>query len=103
MTFSSKSEWFIPIGLLTLSIIPVLAGAIRLVQLAGGMEVTPDSARFFAAPLPVVLHIFTATFFCIIGTQQFVPGLRRRKLKWHRLAGWVWSLSSLSPHCRAYG
>ena len=84
---SSKSEWLIPVGLLLLSIVPVLAGAIRLVQL-GGMQITPDNARFFAEPWPIVLHIFTATFFCIVGTLQFVPGLRRRKPKWHRIAGW---------------
>src|SRR5665647_920694 len=88
MTFSTKSDWLIPAGLLVLSIVPVLAGAIRLVQL-GGMQITSDNARFFAEPLPVVLHIFAATFFCIIGTLQFVPGLRRRKPKCHRITGWV--------------
>jgi hypothetical protein len=89
MTFSTKSEWSIPAGLILLSIVPVLAGTMRLVQLAGGVAITPDSARFFAAPLPVVLHIVTATFFCIFGTLQFVPSLRRRKPMWHRMTGWV--------------
>jgi hypothetical protein len=47
----------IPAGLIALSIVPVVAGAFRLVQLGGGAEITPENARFFAAPLPVVLHI----------------------------------------------
>ena len=44
-------------GLIALSIVPVLAGSMRLVQLASGAAVTVDNARFVAAPWPVVLHV----------------------------------------------
>jgi uncharacterized membrane protein len=33
-----------------------------------------------------VLH-FGATVFCVLGAFQFVPALRRRRPRWHRLAG----------------
>ncbi|MDL2339637.1 MAG: DUF2306 domain-containing protein [Pseudomonadota bacterium] len=87
MTTSARSEWLVPAGLIALSVIPVVAGSVRLFQLAGGAGITPDNARFFAAPLPVVLHIVSVTVFCVFGAFQFAPGFRRRQPSWHRAAG----------------
>ena len=87
MTFSAKSEWLTPAGLIALSVVPVVAGTFRLVQLGVGAEITPDNARFFAEPLPVVLHIISVTIYCVLGAFQFAPGFRRRKPNWHRAAG----------------
>lgn len=84
-----RREWLIPASLLLLSAIPVLAGALRLTSLAGGAEITPENARFFALPLPVVLHIVGATVYCVLGAFQFVPSVRRRHPRYHRLAGRV--------------
>ena len=67
--------------------IPLAAGAVRLVTLAAGAEVTPENARFFAAPLPVVLHIVAAAAYIVLGAFQFVPGFRRRRPGWHRRVG----------------
>ena len=89
MTSSTKSEWFIPAGLIALSFVPVLAGTFRLIQLGGGADITPDNARFFATPLPVVLHIISVTIYCVLGAFQFAPGFRRRRPDWHRVAGRV--------------
>ena len=74
-------------GLLVLSAIPLAAGAFRLTQLAGGAEITPANARFFASPPPVVLHIVSASVYAILGAFQFAPGFRRRWPGWHRAAG----------------
>src|SRR5687767_13238447 len=74
-------------ALIALSIIPLAAGAFRLVELAGGAEITPANARFFASPLPVVLHIVGAAVYAILGAFQFAPGFRRRRPGWHRAAG----------------
>ena len=84
-----RPEWLVPAGLIALSLIPVIAGAIRLSGLAIGVEITPDNARFFASPLPVVTHIVSVTIYCLLGAFQFHPGLRRRRPKWHRTAGRV--------------
>ncbi|WP_233225636.1 DUF2306 domain-containing protein [Amycolatopsis sp. CA-126428] len=84
---NKRPEWLLPAGLLLLSAVPVAAGAARVAELAGGARVTADNARFFATPVPVVLHIFGATIFCVLGAFQFVPALRRRRPRWHRVAG----------------
>ncbi|WP_314506049.1 DUF2306 domain-containing protein [uncultured Microbacterium sp.] len=86
---SSRREWLIPASLLVLTAIPVLAGALRLTSLASGADVTPDNARFFALPLPVILHIVGATVYCGLGAFQFVPSLRQRHPRYHGLAGRV--------------
>ena len=80
-------EWLVPSLLILLSAAPVAGGAVRLVQLAGGAEITPDNARFFAAPVPVVLHIISVTLYCVLGAFQFAAGFRRRKPNWHRASG----------------
>lgn len=58
--------WLAVTGLLLLSLVPVVAGAARLTELASGAAVTPGNARF-DAPVPVVLHIVGATVFSVIG------------------------------------
>ncbi|MFI7449333.1 DUF2306 domain-containing protein [Nonomuraea sp. NPDC049714] len=83
-----KTQWRVPAALIGLAFVPVLAGGIRLTELTGGAEITPDNARFFAAPVPVVLHIITVTVYSVLGAFQFVPRLRRKR-GWHRVAGRV--------------
>jgi hypothetical protein len=87
MTNAAKTDWLIPTALLALGFVPMLAGTLRLVQLGVGAEITPANARFFAAPLPFVLHMVSATLFSAFGAMQFAPGLRRRNPGWHRMAG----------------
>lgn len=82
-----RSDRRVIVALVMLSLVPVLAGALRLAELAGGAEVTPDNARFFASPLPVVLHILSASLYCLLGAFQFAPGFRRSRPRWHRRAG----------------
>jgi uncharacterized membrane protein len=84
---STKGDWLIPASLIALSMVPAIAGTVRLAQLAGGAEITPENARFFAAPLPVLLHIPAAIVYSILGAFQFSPGVRRRNRGWHRAAG----------------
>jgi uncharacterized membrane protein len=86
---STKSDWLIPGGLVALSLVPAAAGVVRLTQLASGATVTPDNARFFAMPLPVVVHITAVIVYSIVGAFQFSPRIRRRHHAWHRAAGKV--------------
>ena len=83
----SSRSWLIPAALIALSIVPAIAGTMRLAQLAGGGPITAENARFFAAPVPVVLHIATVIVYSILGAFQFSPSLRRRRRGWHRAAG----------------
>jgi uncharacterized membrane protein len=84
---STRADWLVPAALIVLSVVPFLGGAFRLSELAGSAEVTPGNARFFAMPLPVVLHILSALPYCILGAFQFAPAFRRRRPGWHRGAG----------------
>jgi uncharacterized membrane protein len=85
---TKTSDWLIPVALIMLSLVPAVAGTVRVTQLAGG-GITPDNARFFASPLPVLIHIPTAIIYSILGALQFSPGFRRRNRGWHRVAGRV--------------
>lgn len=78
-----RRNWLIPTALIALALVPVLAGAARLTDLATSAP-TPESARFHAAPLPVTFHILGATLYALIGAFQFSATPHRR---WHRIAG----------------
>ncbi|WP_426977581.1 DUF2306 domain-containing protein [Pseudarthrobacter sp. O4] len=60
----------------------------RLTELSGGAAITPQNARFFASPVPVVTHIVCVTVYSMLGAFQFVPSLRGRR-GWHRIAGGI--------------
>lgn len=87
--------WPVPAALVALSGIPLLAGTLRLVELAGGPEIVPADDRFEGFPAALVVHIVGATFYAVVGAFQFVPGIRRRHLAWHRGAGRVLAVAGL--------
>jgi uncharacterized membrane protein len=89
------SGWAVPLALVALSVIPVVAGAFRLVQLAGGPEVIPEDPRFAGFPFPLVVHILGATTYALFGSLQLAPRFRRRHWNWHRRAGRVVAVAGL--------
>ncbi len=95
MSALAKSEWLIPAGLIAFSFVPILAGSIRLIELGSGAQITPNNARFFTAPLPIVLHIISFSIYCILGAFQFAASFRSHKPNWHRAAGWIIILCGL--------
>ena len=84
---TGSAAWLVPTALIMLVVIPLAAGAFRLTQLAGGAAITPENARFFASPLPVVLHIVSVSLYSVLGAFQFVPSFRKRRRSWHRIVG----------------
>jgi len=90
-----RSTWLVPAALVALGTVPVVAGSLRLVELAGASASMPNDARYDASPLPVVMHIVSATVFAIAGAFQFSPGIRRRHPNWHRRAGRVLVVAGL--------
>lgn len=72
-------------AVLMLCAIPVLGAVVRVTELATGAEITPDNARFFVSPVPVLLHVVGSAVYLVLGAFQFVPRLRRGR--WHRTAG----------------
>jgi hypothetical protein len=86
---SPPRSWPVPLALMVLSLIPLLAGALRVVELLGGPVLIPADQRFTTSPLPVLLHIVGATTYALVGALEFVPRLWRRHLGWHRRSGRV--------------
>jgi uncharacterized membrane protein len=80
------SAWRVPGALVILSIFPVVAGSLRLLEVAGGPHLLPDNPRIDAVPAPVVLHIIAAAVYALLGAFQFSARLRRRS-DWHRGSG----------------
>jgi uncharacterized membrane protein len=83
------SSWRVPAALVLLSAIPVAAGSLRLLEVAGGPQLLPDNPRIDASPAPVVVHVVAAAVFALLGAFQFPASLRRRHRAWHRRAGRV--------------
>jgi uncharacterized membrane protein len=83
-----QSGWLIPAGLIMLSILPLVGGMVRMVDLAVG-EPVPGTARFFESPTPIVVHAISSLTYFILGAFQFSTSLRRNKPGWHRKAGYV--------------
>ena len=90
-----ERSWPVPLGLVALSVIPLTAGTLRLVQLAGGPAVIPADHRFTGFPLPLVVHIVGAATYALAGILQLLPRFRRRYRVWHRRAGRVVALAGL--------
>ncbi|WP_460335253.1 DUF2306 domain-containing protein [Actinoallomurus acanthiterrae] len=84
---SARTDRLVAAGLLLLTVVPVSAGMARLAELLGGAVVTPGNARFFASPVPVTVHIISVTLYSVLGAFQFLPGLRRRNPRRHRVVG----------------
>jgi len=92
---SSPADWLIPLGLLALAFIPVAGGAFRITTMVNHVPVTPENVRFFASPIPVLVHVVSVTLYAILGAFQFSPGFRRRRPDWHRAAGKVLVVAGL--------
>ena len=92
---SRERSWPVPLALVGLSAIPLTAGTLRLIQLAGGPAVIPADHRFAGFPLALMAHIVGATTYALVGILQFVPRFRRRHLAWHRRAGRVLAVAGL--------
>ena len=96
---STQRSWGVPAALVALSIIPLTAGTLRLIQLAGGPELIPADSRF-SSPLPLIIHIVSSAVFALVGAFQFARRFRRRHRPWHRRPGRV--LVVAGPRCDAH-
>jgi len=77
-----RSGWLAITGLLLLSALPVIGGALRLGEVSAG----PEAALPVASSVAIVAHIVAMSMFCLLGAFQFSPALRIRR-GWHRAAG----------------
>ncbi|MFK7876335.1 MAG: DUF2306 domain-containing protein [Paracoccaceae bacterium] len=71
------------------SFIPAFGGLIRVLELGGGPQIAPANPRALLDPTPIILHILSSFLFCIVGTVQFLPSIRRQRPVAHRVIGRV--------------
>ena len=92
-----------PFSLVTLVLVPAVAGSLRLVELAGGRRALPANPRLDASPGPVVVHIVSAVTCAVLGAFQFSTALRHRRPAGHRVTVASWCLSARGSPCRPCG
>lgn len=92
---SRPAQALVPVPFLLLSVVPLAAGALRLLQLVGGPALMPADDRFTGLPVALVAHILGAATYAVLGAFQLAPRLRRRHLTWHRRAGRVAAIAGL--------
>lgn len=84
-----SAGWPVPAALIALLIIPMVAGTLRVLEVAGGPQVLPDNPRISDSPAPLIIHVAAAGVFALLGAFQFAARMRRRHRTWHRRAGRV--------------
>jgi len=77
----------IVVVLLYISIMPLEGGIHRILDFLYRVEITPDNARFFSSPIPVIVHILCGIPYNVLGALQVVPGFRHRYPRLHRPIG----------------
>ena len=82
------ARW-VPFALVALSIIPVVTGTMRVVEVFGGPHLMPPNPRVDSSPAPMVVHILSVIPFAVLGAFQFSERLRRGRPGWHIGAGRV--------------
>ena len=83
----TRRGWFLVGVIFILSFIPTIAAGIRLFELGSRAEVTPDNARFFAMPFPIIIHLLGTVIYAIVGGLQFIRGIRIRNPRLHQKLG----------------
>ncbi len=81
---------------MALTAIPLIAGSLRLLEVAGGPQMLPTNPRIDASPAPLVLHVVSAAVFALMGAFQFPARLRRHHRAWHRRTGRVLVVAGLA-------
>jgi uncharacterized membrane protein len=81
--------WRVPLALVALSLVPIVAGSLRLTDVSTGSTFMPEDAHHPSIPVALVVHIVSAIVYSLVGAFQFSAGLRRRRPGWHRAAGRV--------------
>ena len=89
------SGWPGPTALIALLFIPMAAGTLRVLEVAGGPHLLPENPRITDSPAPLVVHVAAAGVFALFGVFQFPARVRRRHRNWHRRAGRVLVVAGL--------
>ncbi len=89
MSKLTRGEYIFLAFIFLFSFVPTFGSLFRLVELAGGPAVLPENPRATLGQIPIVLHIVSSFVFCLIGSIQFLPSVRRWRVDLHRRLGWI--------------
>lgn len=81
--------WPIPAALIILTLVPVVAGVLRVTEIASAPAITAENARFLVHPVAIYLHAGGVALYLLLGALQFYHPLRLHAPRWHRHAGRV--------------
>lgn len=99
MTTSSRkltaADFKIPVLLLALSLVPTIGGIARFMSMSSHAAVTSENARFVGSPAPIIIHVISATLYCLLGAFQFSQKFRVRWSGLHRRLGRVLAVCGL--------
>ncbi|MEE4190460.1 MAG: DUF2306 domain-containing protein [Halieaceae bacterium] len=84
-----KRESGVLLALFVYSLVPVLGGLLRAVELSAGFHFLPPNPRAQAFPLSVVAHTLASAIFCLGGAVQLMPGIRHSRPILHQRLGRV--------------
>lgn len=80
--------WRVPVALITLSLVPFMATANRLIWLSSADAASdPAMARFDGAWGMLATHILCGSVFLLLSALQFSPEFRTSHRMWHRVFG----------------
>ena len=68
-----EASWRVPAVLVALTAFPLIAGSLRLLEIAGGPQVLPTNPRIDASPAPLVLHVVAAAVYAFVGAFHSLP------------------------------
>lgn len=91
-----RSTGWLPFTFILVVAFPLIAGTLRLIDLAGGPAVLPANPRMTDSPVPVFVHVTGAMSYAVLGAFQFSSRLRRRNPRRHRALGKVVIVSGMA-------
>lgn len=87
----------IPLVLIIVSVIPILGGILRMLQISGLPVDMPDSLRVLSGPrIPLLVHITASVLFVTLGAFQFSEQIRVQRKHLHRAVGYIVALAALT-------
>jgi uncharacterized membrane protein len=70
-----------------------LNSAIAMAPVDPLLEFGPFDSRYYTNIAATLLHLVPGLLIFILGPIQFIPSLRKRNLKWHRISGRIYLIS----------
>lgn len=90
MSKTSRGGWLVPALMAALSLVPIAAGASRMIELSeAATDPSSTGAQYSGDDAPLLIHILSGVIFALMVAYQTAPGPRVRHPMGHRILGRV--------------